>query len=138
MKKLRVEFTNSHGTIADPIGLVYALDFGVLLFGTVDNPILKNIYERLSAILSGGSHQHLIRVLNGNDSCNHEKRHEAVMRLKEEGADVVVGIYAKVNPPDSDPREDEEAWKRQARKLLNNPPTPDGFAFLVTVSVEEE
>ncbi len=108
-----------------------------LLFGAVDNPILKNIYDRLSVILSGGSHQHLIRLLNGDESCDHKKRHEAVMDLKKMGMDKVVGIYAKVNPPDSDPREDDEAWKRQARELLNNPPTPDGLAFLITLSVEE-
>ena len=101
--------------------------------------MLSRIHDHLSAILGSESLDlRFVLVLNGDESCDHKKRHESVMYLKKMGMDKVVGIYAKVNPPDSDPREDEEAWKRQARELLNNPPTPDGLAFLITVSVEEE
>ena len=76
----------------------------------------------------------IINCPAGEDSCNHNARHDAVEELKKAGVNSVVGVYIKI--PDSYP-DDSPELMRQKAILNSNPPTPDGLAFLFTI-VEDE
>lgn len=103
---------------------------GILLFG-VDSGWKDDFCELFRKWR--GRFLHYI-ILNGEDSCSHNARHDAVEELKKAGVNSVVGVYIKI--PDSYP-DDSPELMRQKAILNSNPPTPDGLAFLFTI-VEDE
>lgn len=111
---------------------------GILVFGadSCDGSMLKyDVCKALKVMTDQFSVPWTI--LSGEESCDHAKRHEAVMELRKRGAENVVGVYVKsdfvqadidANPPSN------FYHNLQVDRLLNNSPTPDGLAYLVTIS----
>ena len=80
-----------------------------------------------------------IVVLSGNDSCDHKARHNAVTEIVDRGAKNVVMVYVRCfEGIDLDDISflpiSAQGPILQALALSERPPTPDGLAYLVTIS----
>ncbi|MBR5389278.1 hypothetical protein IK146_01830 [Candidatus Saccharibacteria bacterium] len=83
----------------------------------------------------------ILICMNGDDSASHVCRHNQVQELADAKCTNVVGIYVKTDPAwagkDGMTRERALKYSTQSTNLKNNPPTPDGLDYLITVSEKE-
>lgn len=114
---------------------------GILVFGADScyHSMLKyDVVRRLFKMIVKRFSANWI-VLNGEESCDRAKRHEAVMKLRKRGVENIVGIYVKTDFVRADIDADSPTnffHNCQVDKLLKSPPTPDGLAYLIAVSEE--
>ena len=139
---------------------------GVVLFGA-DSSLKAGVYKQLRGGLAGSplalrqgigsayarqakeflaqGRPILIR-LSGDESVHHGLRHKCVKQLEELGAKSVVGVYAKAtddSPIDYAMREvdstfDYPQYRRQIKKLLDDPPSPDGLDCFIVVEDDRD
>ena len=83
----------------------------------------------------------ILICMNGDNSASHECRHNQIQELIDAKCTNVIGIYVKTEPAwsgnDKIAKEDALQYSQQSRALNNNPPTPDGLDYLITVSEKE-
>lgn len=85
--------------------------------------------------------RNVIVTMSGDASGLHQQRHQVVSMLRASGAASIVGIYAKCAMSyltlDHNLSKGETAkLLRQLKVLLNDPPTPDGLDYFLTVDVD--
>lgn len=95
----------------------------------------------LAQIILENGHPVLAR-LAGSLSDSHKIRHELVTTFRENGAESVVGIYAKCEKPEPLPgrfylQGEILALAKQVQALEENPPTADGLDLFLTVTAEK-
>lgn len=148
------------GRIFDKITKELPQPVGIILFGA-DCDLKDEIYVEITkrvpgiSIGFGGKAENLtlpcakqpfskgrsvLAVLDGDASGQHKLRHQAVTELKGAGAASVVGIYARHKLPEPLPARGRLKGKTakqtaQIKALLNDPPTPDGLDYLLTVNI---
>ena len=151
-KRLELELGNIFFEVRKP---------GILVFGA--DPIIEkrdsDIHDTIKEAISRSrmrwncdpfTHEpffYTLKVLNGEESCDPTIRDKSVAELYNEGARGIVGIYVKYVKEfraEEGKRLNEEQRRQialhneQVATLLQNPPTPDGFAYLITISKEDE
>lgn len=76
----------------------------------------------------------VIFVMPGDESIDHDIRHEAVEWLRSFDLGTIVGVYArKATHDESEAPEVMLETNRQLVKMIENPPTLDGLDYLITV-----
>ena len=145
------------GHIFGRIKTEYSQPVGIIVFG-VDCDFKQEVVEEAEKWLAGlycyrgvpskailmdafkrNHYPSVAVILNTEDSCSVQLRHQIVEMMQEAGAMSTVGIYAKVVPTMRTVnqmcqtiKDDECAWK-----LLNSPPTMDSvLTRLITVTNE--
>ena len=99
-------------------------ELGVLIIGP-DQCILKDYisdkFRWFGRVPNVRISSYPVMVLDGERSCSHTERHNAVASMMDEGVRNVVMVYVK----------------KSTDALSMNPPTLDGLAGLITVTEEE-
>lgn len=83
--------------------------------------------------------RNVIVLIDGESSCNHRERHQAITTLRKYRAKSVVGIYVRTKPKPIRPllSSIETLHSNNHSNLLRQkPPTAEGLDFLITVSEE--
>ena len=76
----------------------------------------------------------VILVMPGEDSIDHEKRHEAVDWLRSFDLETIVGVYAKrIKYNENEEPETMLKVNRQMTEMIEDPPTIDGLDYLIIV-----
>lgn len=80
----------------------------------------------------------VVRIMDGESSCSHKRRHEMFTNLKLAGAKTLIGVYVKCpDNMDGYGEKQREELNRQFQRLRRNPPTAEGIDYLIVITPVE-